>query len=122
MADEENEEHEGDDQHIVNIEIEFEIVSDEDDEVDVRAAAIRSHVHGVPLALAAQTLVITAHKILADHMAHTLFEGAPNHEVAHAMAHAAAAAYLIEAVKNAPTPDEVISTMIPDDISELLGE
>ena len=122
MTDEENFEDEDDDQHVVNIEIEFEIFETDDDEVDVRAAAIRTHVHGVPLALAAQTLVISAHKILADHMAHTLFEGAPNHEIAHAMAHAAAAAFLIEAVKNAPTAEEVISTMIPDDISELLGE
>jgi hypothetical protein len=111
-----------DDVHEVTIGIEYELVEgDEEGTVDARAAAIHSHVHNVPPEIAAQTLVIVAHKMLSDYMAHTTFESVPNHEIAHAMAHAAAAVLLIESIKSMP-PENMISTIIPDDISELLGE
>ena len=113
---------ENDGKHEVNIGIEFELIEDEDGDFEPRAAAVRTHVHNVPLEAAAQTLVIVAHKMLSDHMAHTTFESCPNHELSHAMGRAAAAAFLIEAIKHAPTGEDVISTIIPNDISELLGD
>lgn len=122
MTDEDECEHD-DDQHEVTIGIEYELVEGEEEgTVDARAAAIQTHIHNVPVEIAAQTLVIIAHKLLSDHMAHTLFESCPNHEIAHAMGRAAAAVLLGEAVKNMPSPENMISTIIPDDISELLGD
>lgn len=106
----------------VSIGIEFEMVTDEDGDLVPRAAAVRTHVHNVPLEAATRTLVMVAQKMLSDHMAHTLFEGCPSHELAHAMARAAATAYLTDAIKNTPFGGDVVSTIIPDDISELFGD
>jgi hypothetical protein len=113
---------ENDGNHEVNLNIEFELVEDADGDFEPRAAAVRTHVHNVPIEAATQTLVMVASKMLGDHMAHTTFESCPSHELAHAMGRAAAAAFLIEAIKNTPTGDDVISTVIPNDISELLGD
>lgn len=90
------------DQHEVVLSIEFEIQEDEDGSFEPVAAAIRTHIHNVPVEAAAQTLVIIAQKMLGDHMAHTTFESCPSHELSHAMGHAAAEAFLIQAMKHGP--------------------
>jgi len=108
--------------HEVSVNIEFVLDEGEDGSFEPRAAAISSHLHNVPPEAAAQTLVIIAHKIIGDHMAHTTFESCPSEVLKHAMGRAAAAALLIETLKNAPSPEDMISTIIPDDISELLGD
>lgn len=111
-----------DDDHELIVNVEYVLGQDDEGNFVPRAAAIRSHVHGVPVEVAAQTLVIIAHKILGDHMAHEQFEAVPNERLKHAMGKAAAGVYLIEAIKHAPSEDDIVSTVIPDDISELLGD
>jgi hypothetical protein len=113
---------ENDGAHEVSVNIEFELHEDEDGDLEPVAAAVRTHIHNVPVEAAAQTLVIIASKMLGDHMAHTTFGSCPSHELAHAMGRAAAQAFLIEAIKNGPRDEDVISTIIPNDISELFGE
>lgn len=113
---------ENDGLHEVDIHVEFDVVEDEDGDPEPRAAAVRTHIHNVPIEAATQTLVMVAQKMLSDHMAHAIFGTCPSHELAHAMGRAAATAFLIEAIKNTPSGGDVVSTIIPDDISELLGE
>ena len=110
------------DVHEVTLSIEFELREDDDGSFEPMAAAIHTHIHNVPVEAAAQTLVIIAHKMLSEHMAHTTFESCPSHELSHAMGRAAAEAFLLAAMKNGPKDEDVITTTIPDDISELLGE
>lgn len=111
----------GEDAHEVSVNIEFELKKDSDGDVTVAGAGIRSHIHNVPVEAAIGTLLIAAHKMLADHMAHENFEGCLNHEIAHAMGRAAASAYMIELIKTMPEAVEV-EVVIPDDIRELMGD
>lgn len=112
-----------DDTPVVELHMEFELGEDEDGDVVAQSCAIHSHVHGVPPNIAAETLLIVIHKMVAESMAHTVFEGVGNKELAHAMGRASAAAYLIEAIKHLPEAEtETVSLHVPDDASELLGE
>lgn len=110
----------GEDDHEVVVNIEFELTTDGDGDVSPAAAGIRSHIHNVPVDLAATTLVIVATKFLADHMAHDTFDGCPSHALAHTLANAAAKAYLIDTIKRLPESIDDIALVIPDDISSLL--
>lgn len=111
---------EGDDDHTVFVKIEYDITEDEEGRVNANSAAIRSHIHNVPAQVAAGTLILAAHKILSDHMAHTTFEDIADHGLAHAMAHAAAVAFIVQGTKEIPMDLEAISIDVPDDISALL--
>jgi hypothetical protein len=108
-----------DDEHAVSVQIQFGLTEDEDGDVMPVAAAVNSHVHNVPVELAATTLLVVAHKFLADHMAHETFDGF-GHKIAHAMADASAKAYLIQVISNMPDHVTAISIDVPDDISTLL--
>ena len=110
----------GEDEHEVLVKIEFDVTHGEDGSITAGAATIHSHVHNVPPEAAATTLVAAAHKILSDHMAHTTFGECPSHELAHAMASAAASAMLAQAANDTPNNGEVIPLVVPDDISSLV--
>ncbi len=110
----------GDDDHEVLVKIEFDPHEDPDGTFHPGQATIHSHVHNVPPEVAAQTMVVVAHKILSDHMAHTTFEHMVDHTMAHAMAAAAASAMLAETVKQIPEHAEMVPLVVPDDISSLI--
>lgn len=107
--------------HEVMIRVEFEVVEDEDGHVHPVAASIGSHVHNVPLEVAAATLTLIATKILSDHMAQENFGMFGEGELAHTLGVNAAKVFLIDAIRKLPDDLEIISTSVPDDISELLG-
>lgn len=111
---------EGEDDHKVFVSVEYDIAESEEGKIEASAAVTRTHLHNVPPEVAAGTLMLVAHKILSDHMAHSTFEDVPNHGLAHAMAHAAAIAYLVEGVKNLPMDTGAFAIEVPDDISALL--
>jgi hypothetical protein len=112
----------GDDEvHEVLIKVEFEVVEDEDGHVHPVAASISSHVHNVPLEVAAATLTLVATKILSDHMAHETFGTFGETDLAYRLSSAAAKEFLIDAIRKVPDDLDIISTTVPDDISELLG-
>ena len=81
--------------------------------------SISTHVHNVTPDMAATALLVVAHKIVSDHLAHTTFDACPSHDLAHAMASAAAEAYLIDAIKGA-RKQNLEEVIIPDDASSLL--
>lgn len=120
MMDDEDRCGSGEDDHEVLVKIEFDTSESDDGVIHCGSATIHSHVHNVPPEAAAQTLVMVAHKILAEHMAHTMFETCSDHTVAHAMADAAAAAMLAATASQIPGKAEMIPLEVPDDISSLI--
>jgi hypothetical protein len=88
-------------------------------EGSAEGVSIQTHVHNVTPDMAATALLVVAHKIVSDHLAHTTFEACPSHELAHTMASAAAEAYLIDAIRNA-RKQNLEEVIIPDDVSSLL--
>lgn len=110
------------DDHQVLIKVEYDVKDDGDGGLEPSAASIHSHVHNVPTEVAAQTLVIIAVKMLADHMAHDMFEGMSDHTAAHAMGTAASKAFLTAVLHHLPDSFDLLSVAVPDDLSELLGE
>lgn len=119
-----NDEHECDeteDDHTFSLHLGFELQTLDDGRVGPAAVAIRSHMHNVPPMVVAETLVVVAHKILSDHMAHENFGHIEEHQIAHVMGSAAAQALLREVLQRAPGALHEQIT-VPDDISELLGD
>jgi hypothetical protein len=84
------------------------------------SASVQTHMHNINNQTVVQTLVLLAHNMLTDHMAHTTFKGTGNRHLAHAMAHAAATAYMAELIAEMPDQVDIVSTHIPNDISSLL--
>lgn len=105
----------GEDDHEVLVKIEFDV-----SEGDTNLGTVHSHIHNVSPEVAAQSLVIAAHRILSDYMAHTAFESCADHHMAHAMADGAASAALAEVARNVPTSADITAVAIPDDISSLI--
>jgi hypothetical protein len=102
------------------VEVEY-IYTDKDDPDGMpHAATIHTHNHRVSRQVVAQTLVILAHNMLSEHLAHSTFEGCPSPALAHAMGEAAATPYLKEMIDNVPTGVDVHSIDVPDDVSELM--
>jgi hypothetical protein len=120
MMDEEDRCGSGDDDHEVLVKVEFDVTVDADGELHPGQAVIHSHVHNVPPTVAAQTLVVVAHKILSDHMAHDTFAHIEDHALAHTMAEGAASAVLLETARNIPGKAEMVPVVVPDDISSLI--
>lgn len=112
---------EGEDDHTFSLRLEFELQEEEDGRVSPSTIAIHSHIHNCPSEAVAETLVIVAHKMLSDAMAHNAFENVADHSIAHRMGQAAASAMLAEVLRRAP---EALSmeVQVPDDISELTGD
>lgn len=106
--------------HSFQAEIEFHLEDGDEDDGVPSAAAIHTHVHNVPTEIVVQTLVMMAHKMMSDHLAHGAFGGSPNHLIAHSMGRAAAGAYLMNMVQNVPSDDSFMNIDIPDDASALL--
>jgi hypothetical protein len=109
-----------DEAHSFQLEIDFHIDEADADQMIPSAAAIHTHVHNVPTEIVVQTLIIMAHRMMSDHLAHGVFGGAPNHIIAHSMASAAAGAYLTNMVNNVPDENSLEQVSIPDDASSLL--
>lgn len=109
-----------DDDHQVLVKIEFDLREEEGDGVTIAAATIQSHIHNVPIEVASQTLLTIAVKMLGDDMAHKMFGGIDNHNLAHTMGVAAAKVFLTNLINELPETIELTSLDIPDDVSELL--
>jgi hypothetical protein len=123
----ENEDHRldcdaGAEDHRVTIRIDFVLDVDEDGDATPRAAAINTHIHGVPPMLAAQTLMLIAQRTVVQYLAHEVFEGCGDEEIQHAMAEASAPVYMKKLIDRMPDVAEEYTVQVPDDLSELLGD
>jgi len=111
----------GDDERRYQLEVEFDYGEGDEPTVGLPAlASIHTHLHNVSQDAVAQTLIILAHSMVAEHLAHKAFKDCPSPALAHIMGKAAASAYLKEMIDNVPKAVQVESTTVPNDISELL--
>jgi hypothetical protein len=124
-----DEQHDGDhcgksdDDHIVTVRIEFYIEKSEDGErINMKGAAINSHIHGVPPQVAAQTLLVIVERTVVGWLAHDVFDGLPSSELAHAMAVASAPVYIKQMIDDLPEALEALEIDVPNDISELMED
>ncbi len=111
----------GDDEHIVTARIEY-FVKEDEDHIEVKGAAVSSHIHGVPPQVAAQTLLVVVHRAVVGWLAHDVFAGMPSSELAHAMAEASASVYMKQMIDDLPETVQELDIAVPNDISELLGD
>jgi hypothetical protein len=112
----------GEDEHVITMRVDFVMGVDDDGDEVVRAASIQSHLHGVPPISGATTLLVAAKNLVIQALTHTVFEGCPDEALKAALAEASAVVYLKKLIDDLPSDVQEVEFVVPDDLSEMLGE